>query len=300
MPKVDFGKLPTEQSNPRSTQIDSASFEEILTLMNQEDLKVIHAVSRVKPAIAKGAELISQSLKDGGKLFFVGAGTSGRLGVIEAAECPPTFNTPTSLVQALMAGGKSAVFQSKEGAEDQFEEGCRLIQKKIKKGDVVCGIAASGVTPYVAGAIKAAKKKGARTLLLCCNPAPTLAKSVDCLIAPKVGPEIISGSTRLKAGTATKLILNMLTVASMIRLGKVYRNWMVDLQPKSKKLKARALRLIERLGKVKSKEAEKLLLEARNQVKVAILMGRKGWKYSTAVSELKKANGFLKKALLHA
>lgn len=297
MKKRDYARLPTERPHPRSGRIDCASFDKILTLMHQEDLKVVKAVGRIKPAISQGARLMAQSLKAGGKLYFVGAGTSGRLGILEAAECPPTFNTSPALIQAVMAGGKSSVFRSQEGAEDQFDKGHKTLTHKLKSGDIVCGIAASGVTPFVAGALKAGREKGAVTLLLSCNPSPRMAKSVNCVMAPQVGPEVITGSTRLKAGTATKLVLNMLTVSTMIHLGKVYRNWMVDLQPKSKKLKARALRLIENLGKVEPRKAETLLRNSHNQVKVAILMGRSGLSYPNAVLKLKRASGYLQKAL---
>ncbi|HXV27955.1 MAG TPA: N-acetylmuramic acid 6-phosphate etherase [bacterium] len=297
MPKINYGKLPTEQTNPRTKNIDRLSTAQILTIINQEDHSVFKAVAKATPSIERGVEIIVRSIKKGGRLFFAGAGTSGRLGVIEAAECPPTFNTPPALVQAFMAGGKKAVFRSQEGAEDRRDEGFRILSKKLKKEDVLVGIAASGVTPFVRGAMEAAKKIDAATILITCNPSAHSKKLIDCLIAPRTGPEVISGSTRLKAGTATKLVLNMLTVTSMIQLGKVYQNWMVDLQPKSRKLKARALRLIEHLGGVSPQDADKHLRLARNQTKLAILMAKKRYDYKTACAKLKSAGGYLQKAI---
>ncbi len=295
--KSTYAKLPTEQNNPRSRNIDKLSVEQILGLINKEDQTVPRAIAKVKPQITQGVRLITRALQYKGRLFFAGAGTSGRLGVLEAAECPPTFDTPPALVQAVMAGGRKAVFRSQEGAEDQKEEAFRLFRKKLKAGDIVVGIAASGITPFVNGAFEAAKEKKIKTILVTCNPKIKSSGLIDCVIAPSVGPEVITGSTRLKAGTATKLVLNMLTVASMIQLGKVYRNWMVDLQPKSRKLVFRGLRLIETLGEVPAHQAERYFTAAKRKVKVAILMAQKNWDYATAVQKLKKANGFLSKAL---
>ncbi len=308
MKKAFYAKLPTEQNNPRSKNIDTFSIEQILSLMNKEDATVPKAVARVKPQIAKGVQLMTACLKNNGRIFFAGAGTSGRLGVLEAAECPPTFNTSPSLIQAVMAGGKNAVFRSREGAEDNEEEALRIFRKKLRPNDIVIGIAASGVTPFVAGALTAAKEINAKTILVTCNsklppPFPSPSKrgraggGIDCLIAPKVGPEVITGSTRLKAGTATKLILNMLTVAAMVQMGKVYKNWMVDLQPKSRKLVFRGLNLIEKLGRVSPAEAQRLFQISKRQVKTAILMAKRKCEYSAAALKLKKSNGFLSRAL---
>jgi len=294
---VNFAKLPTEKPNPRSKNIDRLPAEAILTLINKEDKRVPAAVGKVKKSIARGVNFMVNAVKKGGRIFFAGAGTSGRLGVLEAAECPPTFNTPPSLVQAVIAGGKRAVFRSQEGAEDRRQEAFRIFRKKLRKNDVLIGIAASGVTPFVAGALHAARKKKVPAVLIACNATSPLKGLVDCLIAPKVGPEVLTGSTRLKAGTATKLILNMLTVTSMVRLGKVYKNWMVDLQPKSKKLTARAVRIIAQLGTVPPEEARIYLHRAGKKVKPAILMARKKLDYKTAVKKLKKTSGFLEQAL---
>lgn len=295
--KVVYSKLPTEQNNPRSQKIDEVPVEKIIDIINREDRSVPVAVAKVKKEVAAGVRLIVGQLKSGGRIFFAGAGTSGRLGVLEAAECPPTFNTPPSLVQAVMAGGKSAVFKSKEGAEDDRETALAIFKKKLRASDIVIGIAASGVTPFVAGALMAAKEKKAKTILVACNDASPFKNYIDCLIAPKPGPEVITGSTRLKAGTATKLVLNMLTVASMIQMGKVYKNWMVDLQPKSKKLVARGIRLVEVLGKVPSNQAAAYFEKAHRNVKAAILMAQKNLDLNSAVKLLQKNSGFLKKAL---
>lgn len=297
MSKVHYARLPTEQNNPRSRKIDRLSVPKILDLMNEEDHTVPRAVRKAKNQIAQGVELIVKSLKNGGRLFFAGAGTSGRLGVLEAAECPPTFSTPPSLVQAVIAGGRRAVFRSQEGAEDRREEAIRIFNKKLCAGDIVVGIAASGVTPFVDGAFQAAREKKCQTILVACNSASPFKNKVNCLIAVKTGPEILTGSTRLKAGTAAKMVLNMLTVASMVQLGKVYQNWMVDLQPKSRKLTHRALGLIEHLGEVSSKEAGAYFKKAGKKVKVAILMARKRWPYAKAVRRLNKHAGLLHSAL---
>lgn len=292
-----YAQLATEKNNPHSRKIDQFPISRILSLLNKEDQAVPKAVAKVKPQIAKAVRLITNSLKQGGRLFFAGAGTSGRLGVLEAAECPPTFGTSPSLIQAVMAGGNKAVFQSQEGAEDNQKEGQRIFLKKLKAGDALVGIAASGITPFVQGAFAAGKTKKCRIILVTCNPSLKQIPGIDCIIAASVGPEIITGSTRLKAGTATKLILNMLITASMIRRGKVYQNWMVDLQPKSKKLVYRGLRLIEKLGKVPAQKAEQLFRASNRKVKIAILMAKRSWDYKTALCALKKSNGFLSKAI---
>ncbi len=294
---MDYSKLPTEKQNPKSVSLDTLPIEKILSLMNLEDESVPRAVQKASPQIARGVRLIVSCLRKKGRLFFVGAGTSGRLGVIEAAECPPTFNTSPEQIQALMAGGKSSVFRSKEGAEDREKEARREISKRARKNDVVVGISASGVTPFVRGALQAAKKRGASTILVACNLASPFGSQVNVLIAPKTGPEVIAGSTRLKAGTATKLILNQLTVASMVQSGKVYQNWMVDLQPKSKKLKARGVRILKELSGTSENKARRFFSQAKGNVKLAILMAKKNLTYSQAKNVLKKTDGFLRKAL---
>lgn len=264
-----FAKLATEKENPRSKYLDKLSPEAIVSLMNREDRRVLQAIAERKREIGKGIQMISEALRKGGSLYFMGAGTSGRLGVIEAAECPPTFNTSPNQVRAVMAGGNAAVFKSKEGAEDSIPKG-RQAGAKLRRIDVLVGIAASGITPFVRAGLQAAKAKGAGTILLTCNPASTTGKAADLLIALDTGPEVLTGSTRLKAGSACKMVLNMLTTGSMVRLGKVYGHWMVDLQPKSAKLVARGIRLIERLGRTSEKEAERLFKATKGRVKVAI------------------------------
>jgi len=259
---------------------------------------VTKAVGQVHPAVCRAVELIVKSLKNGGRLFFIGAGTSGRLGVLEAAECPPTFDTPPALIQAIMAGGRQAVFHSREGAEDDVGEAGRQVSSRLRPGDVLAGIAASGVTPFVLSGIRAARRMRCKIILIACSPVPGLRRLADVVIAPRTGPEAIAGSTRMKAGTATKMILNRLTTASMIRMGRVYLNCMVDLQPRSRKLYARAVRLIQVLGKVRSPaQAAEYLRRADGKTKLAILMARRRLDRRRASELLKRCDGFLRPAL---
>jgi len=294
-PQINFDQLPTEQNNPRTRRIDQLGTPQILSLINREDFNAARAVQRARPSIAKATNLLVNSLRGGGRLFLLGAGTSGRLGVLEAAECPPTFNTPPGSVEAFMAGGRASVFKSKEGAEDRGQDAARIVKQKVRAGDVVVGIAASGVTTFVKEGLHAAKARKARTIFLTCNPRHPLRAEV-CIVLD-TGAEVISGSTRLKAATATKMALNALTVAAMVQLGKVYGNHMVDLQPKSKKLKARAVRLIRLLGRVSQIQAEKLLQESGGNAKTAILMARRKIGRAEATALLKRINGHLHKAL---
>ena len=232
----------------------------------------------------------------GGRLVFVGAGTSGRLGVLEAAECPPTFGTPPALVQAVMAGGRSSVFRAREGAEDDAADGARQVRRRARRGDVVVGVAASGVTPFVLGALAEARRRGAATVLVTCNPG--IARSAARVVVPlAVGPEILAGSTRLKAGTATKLALNTLTTAVFVRLGKVHGNRMVDLLPRSAKLRARAAALVVELGHVAPRDAQRLLAAAGGRAKLAIVMARLGVDRREAARRLAAVHGFLGRAL---
>jgi len=297
MGRIAYQRLPTEHGNPRSRNLDRLSPLAIVRLMNREDRQVISAVSRVRRGIARAVELIAESLKNNGRLFFVGAGTSGRLGVLEAAECPPTFRTPPSLVQAIIAGGRPAVFRSREGAEDRAGEARRIVRRRVRAGDVVVGISASGVTLFVGAAVAEARRRHARTVLLAMNPLSPVRHLADLVIAPRVGPEILAGSTRLKAGSAAKMILNMLTTASLARLGKVYGNRMVDVHPLSQKLRARARRLVQELGGVSETRARELLKAADGRAKVAILMARRRLSARQARRELSLAGGSLTRCL---
>src|SRR6185295_17233332 len=267
--------LPTEAINPVSLSVDKTPVPDIIEMVVNEDRKVVAAVHKERQRIAQGIEIITQALRKGGRVIFVGAGTSGRLGVVEASEMPPTFGTSPTLVQAIMAGGQEAVFRAKEGVEDNYEEGARSIGRlRLGKKDVVIGVSASGMTPFVRGALTRARKSGAKIIFVTCWPGSELQNFVDLQIAPAVGPEIIAGSTRLKAGTATKMVLNMLTTAAMIRIGKTYGNLMVDVRTGSEKLKDRARRIVNIITGLDYEEADKLLRTARWNVKVAVVMSK--------------------------
>jgi N-acetylmuramic acid 6-phosphate etherase len=263
-----------------------------------EDRKVIAAVQKEKERIAHGVEIITQALRKGGRIVFVGAGTSGRLGVVEAAEMPPTFSTSPTLVQAIMAGGQEAVFRAKEGVEDNFEEGARSIGRmRLGKKDVVIGVSASGMTPFVRGGLTRARKNGAKIIFVTCWPGSELQNFVDLQIAPAVGPEIIAGSTRLKAGTATKMVLNMLTTISMIKFGKTYGNLMVDVKSGSEKLKDRARRIITMVTGIDYDEADALLKRSKWNVKAAIVMQKATLTLPQALKRLKKSDDSVREAI---
>jgi N-acetylmuramic acid 6-phosphate etherase len=287
-----YDKLLTERPNRASRDLDRLPPVRVARLMNREDQRAVAAVGRVAPQIAAAVTVIARALAAGGCLFFVGAGTSGRLGVLEAAECPPTFGTSPRMVQAIMAGGRSSVFRSREGAEDDGAAAARAVRARVRRGDVVVGVSASGVTPFVRAALAAATARGAATVLVACNPRARSERGVDVVIAPAPGPEVLAGSTRLKAGTATKLVLNTLTTASMARLGKMYGNRMVDLQPRSRKLRERALRLVVELGGVSRARAQRLLATGGN-VRVAIVMARTGRSVTSARRALREVGNFL-------
>lgn len=294
----DRSKLTTEQRNPNTLEIDSKSTSEIVDIINEEDLNVINAVRKERQNIAKAVDLIVASFKKGGRLFYVGAGTSGRLGVLDASECPPTFGTDPGLVKGIIAGGKDALTRSIEGAEDRLEDGEQAIKDKgITAKDTVVGIATGGTTPFVHGALIQAKRIGSTTIFLCCNPDTDPAEEVNVIIRPITGPEVITGSTRMKAGTATKLILNTLTTASMIKMGKVYENLMVDLQVKNEKLKDRAERIIMTVTQLDRNSADKLLTKANGNVKTAIVMHKMQVNYEDAKEKLQKCEGFVRKVL---
>ena len=290
--------LPTEAINSASLAIDKMPVLEIVDLVLAEDRKMVAAVAKERERIAHGVEIIAAALKKGGRLVLVGAGTSGRLGVLEAAEMPPTFSTKPELVQAIMAGGQEAMFRAREGVEDNFEEGGRSIARlRIGKRDVVIGVSASGITQFVRGALTVARKKGARIIFVTCWPGTELQNYVDLIIAPAVGPEVIAGSTRLKAGTATKMVLNMLTTASMVRIGKTYGNLMVDVKTSSEKLKDRAQRIVSMVTGADPEEAKALLARAKWNVKVAIVMKKAGLTPTQAIRRLKQADDSIREAL---
>jgi N-acetylmuramic acid 6-phosphate etherase len=296
--KRDFARLLTEQRNPRTSRIDSLSTPEIIDVLNREDSSIADAVGAEKAKIARAVNLLVDRVEKGGRILFVGAGTSGRLGVLEAAELPPTFDTPRTLAQAIMAGGPECVWASKEGAEDDEEDGARQLRiRAVHPLDVVVGITASGVTPFVLGALGEAGRKGAARILVSCNRRGVPRDAADVHIAPIVGPEVIAGSTRLRAGTATKMVLNLLTTTTMIRLGKVYGNLMVDLQTRSDKLVARAKRIVAALAGVPESEARRALKSAGGSAKVAIVMLRRRVSRDRALKLLEKSGGMLRGAL---
>jgi N-acetylmuramic acid 6-phosphate etherase len=290
--------LPTEAINPATLAIDKLPAADIVELMMAEDRKVVAAVQREKERIALGAEMIADALKRGGRVMFVGAGTSGRLGVLESAEMPPTFGTDQSLVQAVMAGGRGATFKAREGVEDNYEEGARAVSRlRPAKKDVVVGVSASGMTQFVRGALTRARRVGSKIIFITCDPRTELQTFVDLTIAPAVGPEVIAGSTRLKAGTATKIVLNMLTTGAMVRTGKTYGNLMVDVQTGSEKRRDRARRIVTIVTGLENDEADKLLRRARWNVKAAIVMQKAGLPYPQALSRLRKAHDFVRDAI---
>src|SRR6188508_756189 len=275
--------LPTEAINPVSLSVDKIPVPDIIEMIVNEDKKVVAAVHKERQRIAQGVEIITQALRKSGRVVFVGAGTSGRLGVVEASEMPPTFGTRPSLVQAIMAGGQEAVFRAKEGVEDNYEEGARSLGRlRLSNKDVVVGVSASGMTPFVRGGLTRARRAGARIIFVTCWPGSELQNFVDLQIAPAVGPEIIAGSTRLKAGTATKMVLNMLTTVAMIKVGKTYGNLMVDLKTGSEKLRDRARRIIGVVTGVSAEDAGDLLKRAKWNVKAAIVMKKAGVTYTQA------------------
>ena len=290
--------LPTEAINPHSLAIDKLPPGEIVDLMVNEDRKMLAAVQRERERIAVGIEMIASALRKGGRVVFVGAGTSGRLGVLESAEMPPTFSTEPTLVQAIMAGGQGATFAAKEGVEDNYEEGTRAITRfHPTKKDIVIGVSASGMTQFVRGALTGARKAGARIIFVTCDPGTELQTFVDLTIAPGVGAEIIAGSTRLKAGTATKLVLNMLTTGAMVRIGKTYGNLMVDVHTGSEKLKDRARRIVNIVTGLEYEESDKLLKKAQWNVKAAIVMQKTGLPYQKALARLRRAHDSMREAI---
>ncbi|WP_225885283.1 N-acetylmuramic acid 6-phosphate etherase [Leptolyngbya sp. KIOST-1] len=295
---ADRGHLLTEQANPRSTDLDRLSSLELVDLFNREDQRTLEAIAAARAPLAAAIDAATAALAAGGRLFYVGAGTSGRLGVLDAAECPPTFCTPPDLVQGLIAGGASALVKSSEGLEDVAEDGAAAIaDRNLQPQDVVVGITAGGTTPYVRGAIAAARQRGATTVFIACVPADQVAIEADIDIRLPVGPELLAGSTRLKAGTVTKMALNILSTGAMVRLGKVYGNRMVDVAVTNTKLRDRALRILCDLTDLDRAAAATLLDRSHQQVKLALMMHLGNLEAEAAAERLARHGGHLRQAL---
>ncbi|TPJ89641.1 N-acetylmuramic acid 6-phosphate etherase [Mesorhizobium sp. B2-5-4] len=294
----ELGRLVSEGRNPGTVDIDLLPTIDVLRRINHEDRLVPAAVEKVLPEIATAVDRIVLAFQKGARLVYIGAGTSGRLGVLDASECPPTFGVPEGMVVGLIAGGSDALVRSTEGAEDDPKMGAKALQDiTLTPDDVVVGIAVSGRTPYVIGGLTYAKKIGATTVALSCNPASAIAGIAEIAISPVVGPEVLTGSTRLKSGTAQKLVLNMLTTASMIRIGKSYQNLMVDLNPSNRKLVVRAIRIVMQATGCTAPQARQALDRTGNDVKLAILVTITGLDVEAARAALAKAGGFLRKAI---
>lgn len=294
----DRSQLMTELRLPESMALDAMPIEAAVELMNQQDALAVKAVGAIKGEIAKAVELIVAQLRTGGRLIYFGAGTSGRLGVLDASECPPTFRADPEMIQGVIAGGPDAMFRAKEGAEDSPELGAAAVdEKNVGPKDVVMGIAAGGTTPYVHGAIRRGRERGAKTIFLTCVQETPGEPPADVVLRPLVGPEVLTGSTRLKAGTATKLVLNTLTTLSMVQLGKVYENLMVDLKASNTKLWDRGARIIATLTGLEKQQAMTLLKDAGGHVKLAIMMHRKGAKPEEAQRMLDAHGGKLREAI---
>lgn len=291
-------KLTTESINENTGNIDSVSTIDMLRLINEEDKKVPYAIEKELDSIAKAVEVTAERLSRGGRLIYIGAGTSGRIGILDASECPPTFGVSSEMVQGIIAGGNTAIFKAVEGAEDDGELGRKdLIERGLNKSDVVCGIAASGRTPYVLGAMKYAKEAGAAVLCIVMNRDSEMASVADVPITITVGPEAIMGSTRMKAGTAQKLVVNMISTGAMIKLGKVYKNLMVDVKASNEKLYARAKRIVMLATGAAEAVAERTLAETEYDVKLSILMITAGLEKEAAAKLLKEHRGYIKKAI---
>ncbi|MEL7334295.1 MAG: N-acetylmuramic acid 6-phosphate etherase [Cyanobacteria bacterium J06560_2] len=297
----DRGHLLTEQNNPNSQNLDELSTLEMVDVFNQEDQRTVDAIAHARTHLAQAINLAAASLREGGRLFYVGAGTSGRLGVLDAAECPPTFCSPPEMVQGILAGGAAALLRSSEALEDEEDSGAEaMIDHKVTKRDVVVGITAGGTTPYVHGALDAAKQRGAGTIFMACVPADQVPVDVDVDIRLIVGPEVLAGSTRLKAGTVTKLALNILSTGVMVKLGKVYGNRMVDVAVTNTKLRDRAIRILSDLTELDREAASELLDRSDLQVKVALVIHLAGLEKEAAIAALHSADGNLRSALATA
>ncbi|KKK39738.1 N-acetylmuramic acid-6-phosphate etherase [Mesobacillus campisalis] len=290
--------LTTESRNKRSLKIDTSGPMDILRIMNEEDQKVAKAVEKVLPDVETAVQFAFESFKKGGRLIYIGAGTSGRLGVLDAVECPPTFSTDPDMVRGIIAGGERAFIKAVEGAEDRPEDGAEDLRKiGLTEKDTVIGIAASGRTPYVIGALQYARKQKAKTVALSCNENARISLEADQAIEVIVGPEVLTGSTRLKAATAHKMILNMISTSSMILLGKAYENLMIDVSVSNEKLKERAIHIITRVTGESYETARKTLEAADHQVKLAIVMIKKGVGKEEASLILEQADGYVRKAI---
>lgn len=295
---MDLSRLTTERRNPASAHIDSCTTLEMVTIMQQEDSKIASAIEKILPEIARAIDATSQRLENGGRLFYLGAGTSGRLGILDASECPPTYGTDPELVQGLIAGGIPAIFRAQEGAEDNPGLAVHdLKEHGFSAKDVLVGIAASGRTPYVIGGLKYARELGALTIALACSEHAEIAALADIALTPVTGPEVVTGSTRMKAGTAQKLVLNMLSTGTMIKLGKVYGNLMVDVKASNKKLEERAIRIVMEGSGCKRTEAEKALKGADGHAKLAILMVVAGVSAGEGKALLERTSGHLAAAI---
>ena len=294
----DRSKLTTEKRNPASVHIDRLDSLGIVDVINGQDALVAAAVRAERAAIAQAIDVVVESFRHGGRLFYVGAGTSGRLGVLDASECPPTYGVRPTLVQGIIAGGRRALVRSVEGAEDSAAAGAAALDnRRVRPGDVVCGIAASGVTPFVHGALTRGRRLGAKTIFFTCSPEAAGLSKADVVINPVVGPEVVTGSTRMKAGTATKLVLNLLTTGAMIRLGKVHGNLMVDVRATNAKLRDRAERIVMAAAGAPRPQARRLLKAADGQAKLAILMHLARLNAAKAQALLAASGGVLSKAL---
>jgi N-acetylmuramic acid 6-phosphate etherase len=296
-PRNAWKKLSTERVHPKSARLDRLGIERIIALMQAEDRRVLESLRQARPAIVRAAEAFQRTYLGGGRCFLFGAGTSGRLAVLEAAELPPTFGTDPRRVVAVIAGGRSAVFRAKEGAEDRFDEGARNAER-VGRPDLVIGVSASSVTPFVRGAIEEARRRGAMTVLVTASRSREIRGLAQVVVRVDVGPEIVAGSTRLKAGTATKLALNQITTSALASAGKVFGPWMVDLRAGSAKLRDRALRIVAAACGVSPENARRLLARARGELRTAILMGRTGERYAGARRRLDRAGGDLRRALV--
>lgn len=295
---MDLSRLTTERRNPASAHIDSCTTLEMVTIMQQEDSKIASAIKKILPEIARAIDATSQRLENGGRLFYLGAGTSGRLGILDASECPPTYGTDPELVQGLIAGGIPAIFRAQEGAEDNPDLAVHdLKEHGFSAKDVLVGIAASGRTPYVIGGLKYARELGALTIALACSEHAEIAALADIALTPVTGPEVVTGSTHMKAGTAQKLVLNMLSTGTMIKLGKVYGNLMVDVKASNKKLEERAIRIVMEGSGCERTEAEKALKGADGHAKLAILMVVAGVSAGEGKALLERTAGHLAAAI---